>query len=178
MNKLRHITATFLIAAAMAAAQAQDAPPPRIDLINVPHYLTPSGAPAPLDREKPAEKYSMLGGGKVRLEFKGEHAKLRLTPDQAAAFFATFSNVDDPENLLLYRLEIKKGKREAEMFRMPLFSLKVERPGVVPHNTIKIGETSFKLVTAAKLPSGEYAFFSDKQRVLMQVNDAFTFGID
>jgi hypothetical protein len=177
MRRLPIYLTTIILFLAAIPALAQDAVPPRIDLINVPHYLTPSGAPAPLDREKPVGKVSMLMG-KMRLELQGEHASLRLTPEQAAAFFATFSNVDDPENLLLYHLDVKKGKREAEVFRMPVWSLKAERRGVIPHDTIKIGDTSFKLVPGAKLPPGEYAFFSDKQRVLMQVNEAFTFGID
>jgi hypothetical protein len=140
-----------------------------------------TGSLIPLERQ-PAEhkattKVLGWGGGKSIIEIKGEKSPIRFKEGRKLEFVVRVSSqlVDPMSILQLFSLESKKGNRQLVTTKAGCMGISIKRvmnEKMVPFNSAKYGESSFKITPAQNLSPGEYTLGAPG------TNDGFCFGID
>ncbi len=140
-----------------------------------------NGSLTALERQTPETKIKIkglgFGGGESLLRFKGEQSTVRFKSDQKITFVVRVaSQAIDPMSLIeFYRFDSKKGYRQltiAKVGSIGTNSKTTISEYTVQFNAAKYGESSFKVVPANALPSGEYCLSTSGTK------DGFCFGID
>lgn len=151
------------------------------EYIGVFFYLEENGNLVALERQTPEVKMKVkalgYGGAESLLRIKGEQSTVRFKADQKLTFVVRVSSQSiDPVSIIdFYRFNSKKGYRQLTITKvgtMGMNSKTTVSEFAVQFNVAKYGESSFKVVPANTLLSGEYCLSGKGTQ------DGFCFGID
>ncbi|MGI8883905.1 MAG: hypothetical protein ACR2IA_06645 [Pyrinomonadaceae bacterium] len=140
-----------------------------------------TGKLSELERQTPENKIKVkamgYGGGEGFLQIKGEQSPVRFKTNQKLEFVVLVSSQhSDPMSLIqFFSFEPKKGMRRLMMTKvgsMGMSSKTVTNQNATSFNAAKYGASSFKIIPAASLQSGEYCLST------ANTANAFCFGVD
>jgi hypothetical protein len=119
---------------------------------------------------KTSAKALGFAGASTKAELKNAHSTVKL-PKQ---FYEFLIKGVDPTRFKLYRLDVKKNKREVVIYQSG--AMNMSGKVVLPESEVAIaisecGPTCYKLTPRVPLSEGEYAFSAP------DTNDSFTFGV-
>lgn len=169
----------FLTAHGILAQQPKAAEPDYIGIFN---YLdVANNKLTPLERQtvqvKAKAKAFGFGGAEGYVEIKGDRSSVRFKANDDLYFVvrASSQQVDPSTVIQFFMMQIVKGARQLKMVKVSAFGAvnsNKQNESMIPFNTAKYGESSFKIVPSQGLPMGEYCFSTTTGQ------DAFCFGID
>lgn len=152
-----------------------------VEIINHPYYHNEEdGVLKPLEKAiaatKTRRKALGYGGVDFLYEIPGEQSAFRITDAAQLEFLMNTNGASAPE-MVLYRLESRKGKRHATGASYKTFSGMQSGDGVIPYNVMSGNDGLQRIVPSQELVPGEY-FFAGAAVEGSTTMPVFAFGID
>lgn len=183
---MRHVLTTVAFAAlllSLSVVGQEVKSPVEPEYLGVYHSLDAGkGSLVALERQSASYSFKMkamgFGGGKSSIEIKGGKSPVRFKADQEVAFVVRVGSQQiDPASIVQFvKFDAKKDKRVIVISKVGAMGVGGATTNMnanaVSFNAAKYGDSSFKIVPAAKLPPGEYGLSGAGS------NDVFCFGID
>ena len=119
------------------------------------------------------------GGAQTTFEIDGDKSKVRINSGNAPAFIVNTGG-GTGDGFVLYKVETKKGKRQAIAATFSSFSGMKGSKGIMPVDVKMVKPNIFQLIPSATLDKGEY-FFAGKSAgnaLSSTSTDVYAFGVD
>jgi len=135
----------------------------------------------PLERGSAAQKVEKkalgYGGADVVYELQGDRSTARAAADRMPSFVVNTGG-GSADIFVLYKLDVKKGKRKAVVSHIGMGSDKGTK-GIIPIDIKQLKTGVYELVPTAKLDKGEYFFAVKSATNATTTNaDVYAFGVD
>lgn len=148
-----------------------------LDLINHVYHSSSSTEAQPLEKSVAGIRTKQGAfSASILWQIDGPSSAIRLKSDAVASFLINTGSEVLPE-LVLYKLNVAKGKREVAMTKASTFGGVKTGEDVLTLNISKVGNGIFKITPGKTLAAGEY-FFTGKPSQGSSSAEAFAFGID